>query len=72
LIDEPLVFTTFTTINGEKKSIKGGHGDGLGLQIPCVPVDGLNIYAYAVCTATPTYAALKLFWQFTFWPDRAG
>ena len=71
LIDEPLVFSTYTTINNEKKSIKGGHADGAGLGIECTPVDGLNIYAYAVCTATPTYAALKLFWQFLFWTDRA-
>lgn len=72
LIDRPLVFATsdYQTINSEKYAVKGSHVDGAGLGIEVIPVDGANIYAYAVCTATPTYAALKLFWQFTFWTDK--
>lgn len=75
LIDQPLVFATtdYLTLNAEKYAIKGGHGGvgNTGLGIELRPVD-TNIYAYAVCTATPTYAALKLFWQFTLWRNDAG
>lgn len=71
-IDQPLVFATtdYILLNSLKYAIKGGHGGvgNTGLGIECIPV-GSNIYAYAVCTATPTYAALKLFWQFYFWYD---
>lgn len=74
LIDEPLVFAAadYITVNSEKSQVKGGHNDGAGLGIELIPVDGENIYGYAVCTATPTYAALKLFWQFSIWQNAAG
>lgn len=73
LIDEPLVFAAadYNTINSLKYQIKGGQVDGTGLGIEVRPTDG-NIYAYAVCTGTPTYAALTLFWQFTFWRNDSG
>ncbi len=70
IADEPIVFATtdYTTINSNKFAMRGGYNDPNGVNVDLRPTDG-NAYAYFVCTATPTYTALCLHFEFYFWPN---
>lgn len=64
-----LASADYYTNNSNKVGwFKDGTTDSLGIDY----VSGGNLYAYLVCTATPTLAAASYKLHFTFWTNPAG
>jgi hypothetical protein len=75
LLEERIRFeaANYVTVASADDYCMGTLNSTTSLGVECRPTDGVYMYAYLVCTGTPTYTATTdLTLELLFWQDRAG